>query len=142
MLRVLFSCRRCHRQRRTWSSSRVLSGLYLANQKYVLVSQLDWLHCHLYYYRLVHGFTCAGVLPTQYINFAKFSGIGSVGHGYIRQGNCHAYNMVVYYKNSIFSVYNRHGYIGIVDRLAEQSMQKAVEEVQTLPDYTTKGEVI
>ena len=41
-----------------------------------------------------------------------------------------------------FSVYNRHGYIGIVGRLVEQSMQKAVEEVQTLPDYTTKGEVI
>ena len=31
--RVLFSWRRCHRQRRTWSSSRVLNGLYLANQK-------------------------------------------------------------------------------------------------------------
>lgn len=83
------------------------------------------------------------MLPTQYINFAKFSGIGRVGHGYIRQGNCHAYMLVCYNKNSIiFSVYNRHGYIGIVDRLAEQSMQKAVEEVQTLPDYTTKGEVI
>ena len=48
--------------------------------------------------------------------------------------------MQVCYKNSvIFSVYNRHGYIGIVGRLAEQSMQKAVEEVQT---HTTKGEVI
>ena len=49
--------------------------------------------------------------------------------------------MLLYYKNSIiFSVYNRHGYIGIVGRLVEQSMQKAVEEVQTLLDYTIKGE--
>lgn len=46
--------------------------------------------------------------------------------------------MLVY----IFSVYNRHGYIDKVSRLAEQSMQKAVEEVQALPDYATKGEVI
>ena len=46
--------------------------------------------------RLVHGFTCAGVLPTQYTKFARFSGIGSVGHGYIRQGNCHAYVLVIF----------------------------------------------
>ena len=62
----------------------------------------------------------------QYINFAKFSGIGE--HGYIRQS---AYTLVWYDKNSILSVYNRHEYIGIVGHLAEQ---KAVEEVQTLPD--------
>ena len=93
-------------------------------------------------HRLVHGFPCAGVLPTQYINFSKFSGIGSVGHGYIRQGNCHAYMQVCYKNSVIFSVYSRHGYIGIVGRLSEQSMQKAVEEVQTLPDYIAKGEVI
>ena len=93
-------------------------------------------------HRLVHGFTCPGVLPTQHINFAKFSGIGSVGRGYIGEGNCHAYMQVCYRNSLIFSVYSRHGYIGIVGRLAEQSMQKAVKEVQTLPDYTTKGEVI
>ena len=29
-----------------------------------------------------------------------------------------------------------------VGRLAEQSMQKAVKEVQTLSDYAAKGEVI
>ena len=77
------------------------------------------------------------MLPTQYINFSKFSGMGSVGHGYIRQGNCHAYTLV-YFKNSITFQYT---YIGIVDRLAEQFMKKAVEEVETLPDYVTKGEV-
>ena len=42
----------------------------------------------------------------------------------------------------ISSVYNRHhGYIEIVGRLAEHSMQKAVEEVQILPEYSTTGEV-
>ena len=30
----------------------------------------------------------------------------------------------------------------IVNRLAEHSMQRAVEEVQSLPDYPTKREVI
>ena len=38
-------------------------------------------------------------------------------------------------------VYNRHGYIELVDRLAQHSMQAAVEEVQALPEYSTKGEV-
>lgn len=42
-------------------------------------------------YRLVHGFTCAGVLPTQYINFARSVGLGRMGHAYIRQGNCCMY---------------------------------------------------
>ena len=41
-----------------------------------------------------------------------------------------------------FSVYNRHGYVDIVNHLAEHSMQRAVEEVQSLPDYPTKGEVM
>ena len=36
--------------------------------------------------RFVHGLTCAGVLPTPYINFSRFSGFGCVGHGYISQG--------------------------------------------------------
>ena len=46
--------------------------------------------CVTYMYitcRLVHGFTCAGVLPTQYINFARFADLGRMGHAYIRQGN-------------------------------------------------------
>lgn len=38
-------------------------------------------------------------------------------------------------------VYNRHGYMDIVGRLAKHSMQEAVEEVQTLPEYSTNGEV-
>ena len=34
-IRALFCCRRCKQQRHTWSSSRVLAGHYVVNQKYV-----------------------------------------------------------------------------------------------------------
>ena len=35
---------------------------------------------------MVHSFTCAGILPSQYIHFPKFAGIEVVGHGYIKHG--------------------------------------------------------
>ena len=34
-IRALFCCRRCKQRRRTWSSSHVLAGHYVVNQKYV-----------------------------------------------------------------------------------------------------------
>ena len=40
-----------------------------------------------------------------------------------------------------FSVYHGRGYLKIVSRAAEISMQSAVEEVQSLPEYAEKGEV-
>lgn len=73
--------------------------------------------------KFVHSFTCAGILPSQYINFSQFAGIGNVGHKYIKQG-----------------VYNRRGYIEVVGQLAQDSMQAAVDEIQGLPEYPTKGE--
>lgn len=39
-------------------------------------------------------------------------------------------------------MYNRSGYIEIVERLTEKSMQAAVDEVKDLSDYPTNGEVI
>ena len=39
-----------------------------------------------------------------------------------------------------FSVYHGRGYLEIVSRAAEISMQSAVEEVQSLPEYAEKGE--
>ena len=36
--------------------------------------------------RCVHAFTCAGIIPSQFINFSCFSGIGTVGKSYIRSG--------------------------------------------------------
>ena len=37
-------------------------------------------------YRMVHSFTCAGVLPAQYIKLSQFVGMGQVGHGYMKKG--------------------------------------------------------
>ncbi len=42
----------------------------------------------------------------------------------------------------LFLVYNHCGYIEIVRGLAEESMQKAVDEVQGLEMYSSAGEVI
>ena len=39
------------------------------------------------------------------------------------------------------SVYRKLGYIELVERVAEQSMRASVDEVQALPEYSTKGEV-
>ena len=38
-------------------------------------------------------------------------------------------------------VYQKLGYIEIVGRAAEMNMRASVEEVQALPEYSTKGEV-
>ena len=35
---------------------------------------------------MVHSFTCAGVLPTQYIKMCEFAGVGHVGYGYMKKG--------------------------------------------------------
>lgn len=49
--------------------------------------------------------------------------MGTVGHSYIR------------------AVYNCRGYMDIVARAAEMSMQNAVDEIKQLAGYYTKGEV-
>ena len=59
---------------------------YLANQKLVILMVIYIYHC--YYYRMVHAFTSAGILPSQYINMSSFAAIGTVGHAYINQGIC------------------------------------------------------
>ena len=79
----------------------------------------------------------------MYINFSIFSRTGSVGYGYITQGS---YGVVLVCVLGVltccyFPVYNHHAYIEIVDRLAQHFMQAVVVEVQTLPEYSTEGEV-
>ena len=37
--------------------------------------------------RVVHSFTCAGVIQTQYIKFCTFVGMGHVEYGYMKKGN-------------------------------------------------------
>ena len=55
-------------------------GRYLVNQKLP-----KWCSGEFLCYRLVHVFTCACMLPHQYINFSTFAGIGTVGKWYIRK---------------------------------------------------------
>ena len=45
-------------------------------------------------FRLVHAFTCAGILPRQYLNFTEFANLGTVGKKYIKQGT----NIIMHYK--------------------------------------------
>ncbi|KAL5472992.1 hypothetical protein EMCRGX_G027432 [Ephydatia muelleri] len=101
--RVQFVCPHC-KQSRVWASSRVLAGHYLANQK------------------LVHAFTCAGMLPRQYMNFALFAGMGVVKQKYIS------------------SVYLNQLYQQVVADVAEESMKAAVELVKESPHHATSGE--
>ncbi|KAL5473825.1 hypothetical protein EMCRGX_G028382, partial [Ephydatia muelleri] len=98
-----FVCPHC-KQSHVWASSRVLSGHYLANQK------------------LVHAFTCAGMLPHQYMNFALFAGMGVVKQKYIS------------------SVYLNQLYQQVVAGVAEESMKAAVERVKESPHHATSGE--
>ena len=42
----------------------------------------------LFYNRLVHSFTCAGMLPVQYTKFTQFAGLGVLGTSYILRGMC------------------------------------------------------
>ena len=37
-------------------------------------------------FRLIHSFTCAGILQTQYMKLSLFAGMGSVKNDYIQQG--------------------------------------------------------
>ena len=91
-MRLLFTCQRCGLEKRTWASSRTFGARYLLNQKLVFFGvglhlkkrlhlQLNYIIC-----RVVHGFTCAGILPTQYLKFATFTGMGQVGHRYMERG--------------------------------------------------------
>ena len=38
------------------------------------------------HFRMVHAYTCAGILPTQYINFCNLAGIGGMKKSYIYSG--------------------------------------------------------
>ena len=95
-------------------------------------------------YRLVHSFTCAGILQTQYIKLCRFARLGTINNAYIRQGiYMYVPESLVYICMSIndFTVYNKQGYADLVAQAAELSMKAAIEEVQLLPHYEQDGEV-
>ena len=85
--------------------------------------------------------TCAGIHPSQYTHMCKFVDLGVVGHGYIRQGL--KINVSSQTANCSFTlIYHKRGYIAMVEKAAEESMQTAVDEVKEAnSDYLVKGEV-
>ena len=49
---------------------------------------------------------------------------------------------VCVYPQLINTVYDRRGYRKVVKRVAEESIQRAVEEVKAQPDYSSTGKVM
>ncbi|XP_064403181.1 uncharacterized protein LOC135348780 isoform X2 [Halichondria panicea] len=91
VLRIEFLCDTSGR-RQWWASSRTQGGRYIVNQK------------------IVHAFTCAGILPSQCIHFSgNAAGLGKVGARYITSR-------------------------GHVDACAKSSMLNAIEEVNATLD--------
>ena len=86
-MRIRFVCPHC-KVARTWASSRVLAGHYLASQTQVamLMYCTTIILLALHACRLIHAFTCAGMLPSQFINFCKFAEIVVVSNKYIHSG--------------------------------------------------------
>ena len=81
--------------------------------------------------RLVHAFTAAGVLPSQYTHLSLFAGIGSVGYWYMSKGtyDCEGCFVMNYCH---VSVYKRLGYNETVAVVAEKSMRHAIELVECM----------
>jgi len=80
---------------------------------------------------MVHGFTCAGVLQTQYEKFSSFAGLGTL-RNYVRQGMPFYFYLLGVCEFHNVTVYHQRGYMDLVSEAAESSMKAAVEEVQLL----------
>ena len=70
-----------------WASSHVLGTQYLINQSKVLIPPF----CNASFivenvYRMVHAFTCVGMLPSQYTKMTLFGELGCVRDAYVRRG--------------------------------------------------------
>ena len=91
--------------------------------------------------RMVHAFTCAGVLPSQYTKVTQFGGLGCVGDAYVRLGmnNFSPTFLCTHMLHCLFTVYQQNGYRQLVNRTVDPSMQ--AEEVQALPHYSAQGEL-
>lgn len=46
---------------------------------------------HICFSRLVHAFTAAGIIPSQYTHFSTFAELGVVGKWYTSNGKLHIY---------------------------------------------------
>ena len=60
-------------------------GMYVSIMGYVCIMYVHmhdhvvYVNIHIHVFRLIHAFTCAGILPSQYMHFSKFATLGVVG---------------------------------------------------------------
>ena len=92
---------------------------------------------------MVHAFTCAGVLLSQYTKMTQFGGLGCVGDAYVRRSmnDFSPTFLCSDMLHCLFTVYQQNGYRQFVNRTVDLSIQAAVEEVKALPHYSAQGEV-
>ena len=137
MLRTKFRCSQCCRIH-TWASSRVFGAHYLVNQKVVILASQT--HFWPVFFVHVGALTCASILPSQYINFCEFAGLGLWGT--CTWGDKVAQECIccIIWNVLLVTVYHRNHYIERVASCAEASIQCAVE-VKCGPEYSIEGEV-
>ena len=103
VVRAPFERRWCLHQKATWISSRVLGTQYLINWSKILIPPF----CNASFivenvYRMVHAFTCAGVLSSQCTKMTQFGG----GDAYVRWG-MNDYSPHIFH--CLFTVYQQMG---------------------------------
>ena len=91
---------------------------------------------------MIHSFTAAGVLPSQYKRMSTFAEMGTVGKQYINKG---VYIAMFREKKNVLCihpvVYRSLGYFDVVTEATEASMGLAVHEIEEIPQYQQSGEV-
>lgn len=92
----------------------------------------------MYMYRMVHAFTCAGMLPSQYTHVLWHRSCWSCVRLLRLAYPCSTKFQLTY---CLPLVCQKLGYIELVKRAAELSMRASVDEVLALPEYSTEGEV-
>ena len=85
-MRIRFVCPHC-KVARTWASSRVLAGHYLASQKQVaMLMYCTTCSNNFACTPCMQAHPCPGMLPSQFMNFCKFAEIDVVSCKYIHSG--------------------------------------------------------
>ncbi|KAL5470842.1 hypothetical protein EMCRGX_G028878 [Ephydatia muelleri] len=112
-----------------------------------LVSAKQPVHGKLQNIELIHAFTCAGMLPQQFVSFCSFAGIGAVKKHYMQAMTrikvLQPYRIKQMRKpNSLTkgTMYTRLNYRNVVNGIAETSMQNTIEKFIDL--YLMDGDFI
>ena len=75
----------------------------------------------------------SSTLSSQFADLGVIGASNTAGYMYVYIYHCQYYG-----RNT---VYRMCGYFWVVDNVAKKSMQEAVDEAHTLPEYAAKGEV-